>query len=227
MSAPSLLLHEEILLLALKDREGSYHTAWVDMALGAALLAELIIGGHVWIEQVSNKKSIMRTVNEHPPEHPLLAECHVMLAQSRKDRSATHWVSKFSGLKDLRHRTAAALVDHRILRADEKTILLIFKKKVYPEIDHAPEAELLSRLQQAIESTGDVDARTAVLVALAHQTDILVRVLGKSYTRKYKERLATIGKGDVVIKGAKEAIEAIQAVFIMTAVLPVIVTPSS
>ena len=46
----SLYLHEEILLLALKDEKGTFVAASYEMALGGAILAELLLQKRIGIE---------------------------------------------------------------------------------------------------------------------------------------------------------------------------------
>ncbi len=222
MSSSPLMLHEEIILLILKDREGTFRGSWIAIALGAALLAELLLGGHATTAGDSKDRPLVRAGSR--PADPLLAECHALLSASKKERTSEHWVTKFAGSKDLAHRVAECLVDRGILRADRKTMMLFFEKRIYPEIDHRPESELLDRMRNAIEGSGDVDARTAVVTALAFRTDLLRYGFDSAFIKTHKARIEAICDGHAVVRGAQEAVEAAMAVIMVIVILPTIMT---
>jgi hypothetical protein len=60
----------------------------------------------------------------------------------------------------------------------------------------------------------ELDARTAVLVALANGTGILKHVLGKDLVKQRKDRIQEIGEGDIVGEATKAAVQAAQAAVI-------------
>jgi hypothetical protein len=169
-----LSLHEEILLLALRDKEGTIvggtHYSY---ALGGALLAELLLQKRIKIDE-SRRKKLVAVASSKRVSEPLLSECLEKVKTAKRRASVQTWVGRFAGLKHLRHRVALGLCERGILKADEDTVLLIFKRKTYPEVDPEPERELIERLRQAIFTyTRELDPRTVVLVALAHSAGIL------------------------------------------------------
>ena len=111
-----------------------------------------------------------------------------------------------------KRRIAVGLCRKGILREREDRILVLFRRTAYPTLDGAPERRVLARVLDAV--TGDsqeLDARTAVLVALANGTGILKPVLGKDLVKQRKDRIKEIGEGDIVGEATKAAVQAAQA----------------
>ena len=124
-------------------------------------------------------------------------------------RRSMPWVARFASIRKLTQRVAERLCEQGILRADEDKILLIFNRKIYPEIDPAPEREMIERLREAIftEST-EIDPRTAVLASLANSAGLLSQAFDKKALRQRKKRLKQIAAGEVVGKAVQESINA-------------------
>ena len=131
MSNNNLHLYEEIMLLALKDEEGTipFGTMY-NFALSGAFVAELLLENRIEID--ASKKKKIEVVNDKKMYDPLLDECLNKIDEAKKERRLQTWVSEFASLKGLKHRTAKQLCQRGILKTDEKDVLLIFKKKIYP-----------------------------------------------------------------------------------------------
>lgn len=224
MSATTdLHLYEEILLLALKDEEGTVASGvMLAPALGGAILAELLIAGRV--EAKGDKRPKIRVVSKSPLGDPILDDA-LEAVRARKDKplDAATWVGRFGALKDLKHRAARQLVRRKILRADEDTILWIFKRKVYPERDATAERAILARVGDAIfKSSREVDPRTTVLVGLAHATGLLRANFDRKRLKERKQRIQDIANGELVGRATKAAVEAAQAAVMVAAVMPAV-----
>ena len=108
---------------------------------------------------------------------------------------------------------------------DEKTILLLFTQRIYPEINPEPEREIINRLHNTIfTDTDDIDARTIVLLSLAKSANILPVIFGKKEIKQRKKRIEQIVNGDIAGKATKEAIEAMQAAVMVACMMPAIMT---
>ena len=106
---------------------------------------------------------------------------------------------------------------HGILRSDEDKVLLIFSRKIYPEINPEPERRIMNRLKKTIfTDTKNVEPRTAVLLSLAKSADVLKVNFDKKELKARKDRIERIIDGEVTGKATKKAIEAMQAVVMMT-----------
>lgn len=224
----ALSLPEEILLLALHDEKGTIGIeSHYPYAVGGAVLAELVMRGRVQLED-AGKKKLVRVVDRAPTGRPFLDDCLARIGEDRKQRSAETWVSRFAETKQLKHRLAQQLCDRGILRADESKVLLLFTRRIYPEVDSRPEHELIERLRRAIFSdAGEVEPRTAVLVSLAHHASLLPNAFDKKELKARKKRIEQIGNGEATSQATKEAIEAMQAAVFVACIVPVIVVTTS
>ena len=228
MRSRRLFLHEEIMLLALRDEQGTVvGGTHYSFALGGAILAELLLQERVKVDD-SRRKKLLTVKSARRIGDPLLDECLGKVKSAKRRASLQTWVGRFAGIKQLRHRVALALCERGILRADEDTVLLIFKRKVYPELDPKPERELIERLRQAVFTyTNELDPHTVVLAALAHGSGILKVVFDKKKLKARKKRLEQLTKGNVAGKATKEAIEAMQAAVVAAMVATTVVTTAS
>jgi len=143
----TLFLHEEILLLALRDEEGTIASGTMyQYAIGADLLAELLLSKRIEVEQ-SGKRKLVNLVSPSPLGEPLIDQCLEKVSSAKRRAVLQTWVSRFAGVKNLKHRVAQQLYRRGILRADEDKVLLIFTRKIYPEVNPEPEKELIERLR--------------------------------------------------------------------------------
>jgi Golgi phosphoprotein 3 len=216
-----LFLHEEIMLLALRDEAGTIASGTLyNFGLGGAILAELLLGERIRV--VTPKKTpLVEPVRSEALGDPVLDECLTMIRKAKKRASLQTWVSRFVGIKKLRHRIAERLAARRILRVDTGKVLGIFSRKIYPEMDPGPEKRIVARLRRAIfQGAANVDPRTVTLVSLAHHTGLLKIVFEKNRLKAQKARIEKIMNGDLTGKAAKQAIEAMQAAVMVACVMP-------
>jgi len=222
-----LSLPEEIMLLALRDEEGTIEMgSMYQYAIGGTILAELLMRERIHLD--SSKKKLVHLVNAKPLDDPLLDDCLTRIHDSKRAASAQTWVTRFANTKNLKHRLALQLCDRGILKADRDKILLLFTRRIYPEIDPRPENEMIERLRQAIFSEADhLDPRTVVLVSLAHSAGLLPMAFDKKDLKARKDRIERIIQGDALGQAAKEAIEAVQAAVFVACIMPAIITTST
>ena len=221
----TIFLHEEVMLLALRDEEGTIASGTMyQYAIGAAILSELLLNQRIALDE-SKKKKLVNLISSTPLGDPLIDQCLEKIGNAKRRASLQTWVSRFAGVKNLKHRVAQQLCDRGILRASEDTILLLFTRKIYPEINPEPERRLIERLRQAIfTDSRDIDARTVVLVSLADGTGLLKVAFDKKELKGRKARIKEISNGEITGKAAKEAIEAIQAAVMVACIMPAITT---
>jgi hypothetical protein len=211
-SHDELMLHEQILLLALRDEEGTIaFGANYSFAVGGAVLAELLLHRRVEIEE-SKRRKLVNLIDAAPLGEPVMDECLEKIRNAKRRANPRTWVSRFASVKKLKHRIAEGLCDRGILRADDVKVLLFFTRKVYPEVNPAPERDMIERTRQAIftEST-EVDPRTVVLISLAKATDILRIPFDKKLLKQRKHRIQQLIDGEIMGRATREAVEAAQA----------------
>jgi Golgi phosphoprotein 3 len=219
----NLFLHEEVMLLALRDKEGIVASGTMyQYAIGAAVLAELLLNERVAVEP-SGKKKLVNLVSSTPLGDPLIDECLEKIGRAKRRTALETWVSRFAGVKYLKHRVAQRLCDKGILRASEDKILLIFTRRIYPEINPEPERKMIERLRQAIfTDVGDIAPRTIILISLANSTGLLNIVFNKRDLKSRKEKIKQIVNGEITGMAAKEAIQAMQAAVMVACIVPAI-----
>ncbi len=225
-SRERLPLHEEVLLLALRDAEGTIASGTMyQYAIAGGILAELVLRGRISVDG-SRRKKRAEVVDRSPTGAPLLDECLERIATS-KPKGLDYWVGKFAGIKSLKHRVAERLCDRGILHEDEGTILLVFTRRTYPETDPRPEQEIIDRLHGAIfTGVRDIDPRTVVLVSLADSAGILKVVFGKKELKARKQRIEQVVNGELMGRATKDAIQAVQAAVMVAAIMPAIIASS-
>jgi golgi phosphoprotein 3 len=223
LEEPSLYLYEEIMLLALRDEEGTIAPGTMyPYAIGGAIIAELVLHDRIALRE-SKRKQLVDATSAKPIGDPLLDECLSKIRGAKRRASIQTWIGRFAGIRKLHHRVATQLCRRGILRADESSFLLIFTRKVYPEMDPRPERDLMERLRKAIfTDTGDLDARTVVLVSLANAAGLLRVAFDKKKLKERKARIEQLGKGDVTGRATQEAIRAVQTAIAVSAIMPAI-----
>jgi hypothetical protein len=126
-------------------------------------------------------------------------------------------------MKGVKHRVAASLVRKGILREDEGRVMLLFTRRLYPELDPVHERRIVERIEAAISSdTATVDPRTTVLIALAHHAGLLTVNIERARRRARRDRVRSIIKGDAVGNATKQAVEATQAAIFAAVIGPAI-----
>ena len=197
-SRHDLHLHEQLLLLVLRDRKGTvdYRAGFYNLAMGGAILAELALAEVIRIEE-SKKAFVEAAPVTGRPRDEIMAEALDRVRNSKKRRRASAWVSTFGNLKRLRHRTAVGLCRRGILRTKESQIFLVFRRKLYPTIDPGPERALIARLREAVTGDGEIEAGLGVILSLAHATGSLRIHFERKELKARKARLKAITKGEV------------------------------
>jgi len=228
VSQEKLFLYEELMLLALRDEKGTLEadeTKFVYTVAGS-LLADLLLLKRIGVEEVKQKK-LINVLDRARVGDPILDECMARLTSAKRRASLKTWVSRFVSIKRLRRRVALQLCRRGILRADEATVLLVFTRKIYPELDPRPERELVERLRQAIfTDVREVDSGTTVLISLAHRADVLKNVFDKWELKRRKDRIDRICEGEMTGPAAQEVFEAMEAVMLAAVLMPAITSSS-
>lgn len=218
-----LFLHEELLLLALRDEAGTVSAAMYPYAVAGAILEELLLHDRIRVEDPDKK--MVQLVSDSPLGDPLLDECLQSIALSERPDSLADWVERFTAIRHLKDRVAEGLCERGILRKEKGTFLFVFPRVTYPEVDHGPEGRILQRLRTAIfEESEPVDARTAVLLSLASSTGMLPTIFDPKELKPRQEHIDRIVQGDQVGQAAREAIEAMQAALAMMTVNTTLIT---
>jgi hypothetical protein len=214
-----LFLHEEVLLLSLKDKVGTLHFGThYQHAMSAAIVAELLLGGRIRVVEDGTKRFV-EVSDRTPLGDDVLDECLERIAAAKRRGQVRRWVTTFAGVRQLKRRVAESLVDRGILKIGRDKVLLVFSRTIYPERDPKPEREIVKRLRRAIFTPArDIDPRTAVLAAIAHATGILPHVFDKKRLKDRKKRLKDLTDGSVVGEATRDVVQAMHAAVMVASV---------
>lgn len=225
---PNLGLHEELMLLVLKDHEG---TPAADdryrFALAGALLAELLLQERIrlveptktagtkvgrWLQQAFSERHLVEVHDDSSTGDPVLDRCLEKIGATRRRASLKTWIGRLYQQSKLSHEAAEGLCRKGVLRSGQDKILLIFRRKIYPELNPRPERELVERLRRAIVSDREpVDPRTVILLSLAHAATLLTIPFDKRTLRARKSRIEEVVSGSVLGTATSEAIQSARA----------------
>ncbi len=224
-----LRLHERALLLALDDDRGTVHSGpFYSYAVAGGILAELLLEERLALEPRRRGKNVVSVASATQIGDPVIDEVLERIRTTEKPATLETWVSRVAQKDELRHRVARRLAMKGVLRAEEDTVLRLFKRRVYPELDPGPERELVDSLRSAILSDDDVaDPRTAILATLAWHAQLLRPVLGKKELKDRKARLQALGCGDAVADATRAAIDAVQAAVIAATTAAIVATTAA
>lgn len=216
----SLSLQHEILLLALKDDQGTFSSGMFLYAVGGAMVSELLLQDRIVAND--DKKEVVAVVDTATTGDPLLDELLAMIVESKQHYGLQHWVSKAANLPNLKHRIAEQLCDLGVLQQDEQKVLWLFTRKVYPELDGSYEDGVRARMAKVMfNTTAEPDAQTAILIALAHHAGLLPPNFAPEELRQHKDRIKQLADGKILASGATKAtIQAVQTAVMMAAIMP-------
>ena len=221
-----LFLYEEIMLLALRNEKGTVATSYSEYAVAGAMLAELLLDRHILVDDT--RKQLVDLQNTRPTGDPIIDECIEKMIAGKRRASLKTWVSRLARTKNLRHKVARQLCNRGILCADEGTVLFIFTRKVYPEINPVPEKNIVERARAAIFTDDDqLDPRTVVLISLANGANLLSEIFGRKDVKTRKKRIEQIVNGEMTRKATKEVIAACQTAVMVAAIMPAIIASTS
>jgi hypothetical protein len=96
-------------------------------------------------------------------------------------------------------------------------VLLFFKRKIYPAVNPEPEREVVQRLEKAIFTESDVDARTIVLLSLANAARLLPMAFEKRALKERRDRIKALVEQESLGNAVKSAIEAAEAAMVLIA----------
>lgn len=206
-----LRLHEEILLLTLKDEKGTPAWGHYTFAMAGAILTELVLEDRVRLEERrGRKKPLVDLVSATQIGDPTLDDALRQVRTAKRRAAAETWVQRWARNK-LLHDTARRLAQRGILRIRQKRVLLLFSRRVYPAMDPGPEERLIERMREAIFGDGTVAPRTAAVIALAQVADLLKPVFGGRELKGRKQRLKEMAEGDLVAEATRAALQAAAA----------------
>lgn len=218
-----LLLHQEVLLLALNDKKGTFSNGMYLYSVTGAMVSELLLQAK--IARAEGKEGLVSVIDASSTGDELLDELLQQIQTSKKLRGLSHWVSQAARVKDLPHRVAHQLSEKGVVTEGKKKFLWVFTQRIYPELDGTFEDAVRNRMASVMFDESAVpDGRTAVLIALARHATLLKTNFAAVELEQHKDRINALANGNVLASGATmETIKAVQAAIIVATVVPAIV----
>jgi hypothetical protein len=198
----NVTIAEEVLLIAYTAEEGKslVSTTQLGLALAGAVLAELALNDRV---ELSKKRVTLK--DPSPVGDPELDAVLGRVAEDGKGRAPSWWLQKIQSDK-LRTRLLTRLADAGVLTEQSAKVLGVFPTTRWPEADGSVEAEIRSRVANALEGA-EPSPRTAVLISLLNSTG-LVR---KAFPGTPKQRVKEITEGERAGEAVAKLIAGINA----------------
>lgn len=217
-----LLLHQEIMLLSLRDQEGTFQNNMYLYAVAGAIVTELILQHRISVGK--SKSQLVEVLNNKSAGDDLLDEILEKIESSKKPKGLTDWISSLVLMPKLKHRVAAQLCEKKVLRNEQETVLWLFSRETYPEINPKYERAIKNRMANLMfGQTTDHDERTTMLVALSHHAGLLKVNFDKDRLKRNRERIKKVVAGDMyAARATKSAVEALEAAITVAVLIPIV-----
>ena len=209
----SLILAEELLLLALHDEKGSVifnSSTALPYGLSGAIILELFMKKRLMF--VDKKITVADTT---PTGDSVLDEAVVLIKDFGKLKTAKYWVQKLSSkLKKLQERLANRLVEKNILRKEERKFLWVIPYNRYPTEDPATEQDIRFQIHDIIINNKPVTGHTAALLSLVKACDLVKEVFEKDERKIAKVKIKEIAEKEPIGKAVSSVVNEVNAAVI-------------
>ncbi len=205
-----LCFAEEIMLLLLDDRDGSFlpvpHSS-VKSALAGAVLMDLALR-----DRIDTDPHRLILADETPTGDSLLDPTLARIAASGQSHDAQHWVWRTADQADeIRDAALARLVEKGILRRQENRFLWVFRSRRYPAVDGKAEREVKLRILGVLLSDELPDPRDIAIIGLCDACGILDHMMAPRELAHARQRIDQVSKLDLIGQSVAHVIEQIRA----------------
>ena len=198
---PRLHIYEECLLLAIGDRTGN---VMIGTEQAALLLASAILGELLVDEVISLERSDL-PIKFHEAKaygDMILDDAVAKLSSAKGSYSLQNWIGRISSSHKLLDKCAQQLCERGILKPKEE-VGWFFNRRYYPELNPDPENKVRERIRTAILGDDEVDSRTATVIGLASQMELLNSFTTHAERKQYGHRVQAIGRSDSVSNASR------------------------
>ena len=204
-----LCFAEEIMLLLLDDRDGSFlpvPNASMRSALAGAVLMDLALQ-----DRIDTDPNSLVLVDEKPTGDALLDPTLELIARSGQTHDAQHWVWRTADHADaIRDAALARLVEKGILRREEDRFLWVFRSRRYPTVDGSAEREVKLRIMGVLLSDEIPDPRDVAIIGLCDSCGLFEHMLAPRELAQARERIDVVSRLDLIGQSVMSVIERIQ-----------------
>lgn len=201
-----LYFAEEIMLLLLDDRDGSFlpiPQSSLKSALAGAVLMDLAL-----LDRIDTDPRTLILVDEKPTGDPLLDPTLERIAAARRSHDAHHWVWRAANHADeIRETALARLVEKGILSREEDRFLWVFRSRRYPIVDGEAEREVKLRIMGVLLSDDIPDPRDIAIIGLCDACGILDHMLAPRELGQARQRIDQVSRLDLIGQSVANVIE--------------------
>ena len=208
---------EEIVLLALDDKKGSFvelPSLALEQALAGAVLLEL-----AFQNRIDTDLTHLSLVSDKPTGDKLLDPILKEIAQAKDKKDAKYWVGLISadGQK-IRDGTLVRLVEKGVLKKEEKKFLWVIPGRRYPMLEDREEKEVRKRILSVVVDGEIPSPRDVVIISLASACQLLRTVFSDGDLLRHSPRIAEVAKMDLIGRAVSKSVAEVQEA-VMRAVL--------
>lgn len=169
-----LNLHEELMLLAMDDKEGAVMPQArepLKMGLASAILTELTLRGKLRTDAQFN----LAVANPTPTGDAVLDRAlESIRTLPTHPQPIPHWIEAIArGLPNLEDQVIQRLVQRGALRVEESRRMLFFKEARFPQGASGFKEGIRRRLREVVIGGAAPDERTLALIGLVKMTNLI------------------------------------------------------
>jgi golgi phosphoprotein 3 len=223
-----LTLAEELLLLALRDAEGtvlSSASLALRYGLAGATLAELLQQGRLALDE----KQKVQVGDGSPTGNEVFDEALRVIAERQRPRNLKDWTLSIGqgAIKDLQKKVAGQLVERGILGEEEGRVLWLFPRRQYPALNPEPESALRERVREVVLHGSKADERTCLLLSLIKACRLVNEVFAKDERREANRRIDELSRSLQAGQAVASAVQAVEAAVMAAVIASTAATSSS
>ena len=211
-----LTFTEEILLLLLDDKDGSFvpiPKANLGCAIAGAVLMDLAFDYRI----DTDPESLVVT-DPAPTGNPMLDPTLAKIGAQGQGTDTRTWIRVLS-VEDapaIREQALQSLVARGIVVQREERVMWAFRTRRYPTIDGNVEQEVKLRIAEVLFSDDIPDPRDGALIGLVDACDILRDVFPDRDMEKCRPRIDQLRKMDLIGRELAQAIADIEHTVMMS-----------
>ena len=211
-----LTFTEEILLLLLDDKDGSF-VPIPKVNLGCAIAGAVLMDLAFAYRIDTDPESLV--VNDRTPTgNPILDPALAKIAAQEQPTNTRTWIRELS-VEDapaIREQALQSLVARGIVVQREARVMWAFRARRYPTIDGNAEQEVKLRIGDVLLSDDIPDPRDVALIGLVDACDILREVFPDRDMEQCRPRIDELRKMDLIGRELAQAIADIERTVMMS-----------
>ena len=208
-----LTFAEEILLLSLDDKKGSFLSSVPEQALRTALAGALLMELAVMNRIDTDLHALFVVAPDSTPDptgDPLLDDVLQRIHTGEADQPAAFWLNEIAWkINNLRERVVQGLVEKGVLKIEDRKVLWVFPQRRYPLLDDREVKEVRARLRELLFGGDIPEYRDAVLVGLVHSCGMVETLFSDQELPQVMPRLTKLGQLDLIGREVDRAIREI------------------